>query len=632
MVHAPPEVPPEATLDTQLHGLLSDFHQLEIAIEDELFLIDEVDLFVEEVLERAAPGQIVRGERRLQAEEQQRRARLAREESTLVGLEAELAGILRGFPDGRLDWELASATRRTRELCTQAESLSPGISWEHLGDAALLTATGPALEQALQQTVARTAFLCQSIEAERKSGYAADRLAVHSFLARAWPELLRSASPAQRQRMASRAQQTALAHLAEGAATDGVWRQAQLAVAERRLDSVVANYPGFSARAVVLDALATTRLVLNRPRAAEEACWLLVREERKSPLRTTAASRILQIRFDGADYESVLEAAQELEPILPRDDAAYYVGISALALGDAHTARIALESVPESSAFGRPATLSLAAALAATGETDLARSMLADLSLRRVRGRDEESVRDRATLALGLLFYEAGLFEDSWEILNEIPTESPVKGDAILAAARCRVGAREEREARELLQGLARENPGTIYALRALMALAELDVREGDLDRAEATLDHAVVEIRGNRELAALCRLEESEAALRAEAERIEELRSGVLAARNAAAQRGDLVLADALASTLPELREMSLEAQQLVAAPRHSVSVEVPLLLRAAEMRLAEIGLARVGQAQEELRTLTRGPTPPLQVASSGSRVQDGSPEGEME
>ncbi len=632
VVHAPAATPPEAVLDAELQNLVADYYQLEIAVEDELFLVDDVALLADEMLARASRRRIDRGERQIQKKERRIRAHLEAEQLNLADLEQELNELLLRLPEARLDRELASAKARTRALCEQAEELSPGISWEYTDDATLLALGEPALDTALDQTVARRAFLRESIAAERAAGYATDRLALHSFLARAWPTLLENASAMQRERMASRAEHVAMDHLAEAAVSDGVWREAQLAVAERRLDQLTKNYPTFSDRAGALDALATTRLALNRPRAAEDAYWAVVRGEAAPPLRAKAAGSILRIRFESGDYESVLEAAQELEPSLPHGDAAYYVGISALALGDAHTARIALESVPESSKFGRQATLSLAAALAATGETDLARSMLAELSLRRVHDRSEEAVRDRATLALGLLLYDSGLFQDSWEILDEIPASSPIKGDAVLAAARCRVGAGDLAEARELLAGLVAEQPGTLPALRALMASAEIDVQEGELDRAEAALDRAVAEIRGNEKLAALCRVEKSEAALRAEAERIEELRTAVVEARATAARRGNLALADALASTLPELREMSLDAQSLVAAPRRSISAEVPQLLRSAEMRLAEIGLARVGQVQSELRALTQGPAQELQVASRETGSKQGSTEGEKE
>lgn len=608
--------PAESALDDELLALDAEYFSLEAALDDELFLVDEIDLVLEEFLDRHALRVVELGARRVRGGEGARSTELARETQLLAAREAELAALLARLTEVQLDVEIAHNETRLNSLRGRLDAEMPGSSWRHRSDESLLRVDLAGLGAALEAVRGRESLLSNAIAAEREMGHAAGAMAAQTFVAGARSQLLASATREERYRMASRSHDCALRHLSAAARSLGLGQEVELRAAETRLSSLISTHQDWPGRAGALDELGTTRLALGRQRAAAEAYVRLVVDHPQSPQAPAAAAQMLTLRFEFGDYEGVLDAAGRLDGLLAESEVAYYVGIAALSMGDAHTARLALESVPADSPHAAYARLSLATAIAATGDGELARRLLTEISLTEVKNRDQEEVRDRATLALGLLYYESGLFQDSHEILAEVPWDSPVGAEAALAAARGQIGMGDFDGARERLGELRERRSGTVHAAQALMAIAELEAHQGDLVAAESALDRLVSDLGRDERLIALTRTDRTLSEIRAEQARVAGMQTELLELHREARGASHASIAADLGGLLPQVRALALDARELAAIPPSGTSSQLPLLLKTAEMRLAQIGLLRMEEARNALSTLTQPREDPLRLA----------------
>jgi len=600
--------PDERSLDAQLAILESGYFRAEVAIDAEIFLADEIDLIMEELLQRGSAKGLARGVRVLEARGGALRHAVVSERAHAHEMESELQGLLALLPDEALERERRSNFDQLADLRKRVDALEPGLSWSRRPPSSLPAEPDSVLDQGVVVLLERQALLREEIDYERALGHDAGAMAARAFVASAYHELLGTARDFEIERMAERGHRRGVEHLRDAAQAQGLQQEILLRAAERRLASVAQTYADWSGRPGTLDRLATARLALGRRRVAEDALASIVGDHGESRLAPRAAVEALALRFELGEYQAVLDGAREFAGVVEESDVAYYVGIAALALGDASTARVALERVDPSSIHGDRAQLSLAAAVAATGELDLARSMFADLSLDISQRGGPSEVRDRAVLSLGLLFFDAGRFGDTVEILKEIPSDSPVGTEAVLLAAQSLAGVGDVEAARRRLIDLHDAEPGTVSSLRALMACAELEVVAGRMKEAEGRLDEVVAEIAGDDRFDSLRDYDRQLAGLRREAALLERIEVELQQLQNAAQRAGRIELADQIGGLQPQLRSLGLHSRELVADTAEGASSEFPVLRKAAEMRLTEISLLRMENASSDLRRLTAG------------------------
>ena len=608
----PTEMPSvERSLDARIELLQAQYFRLEAAIDDEIYLIDEVDLVLDELLERGALHSLEFGNRGMRGREDALRRALVSETVAASDAAAELELMLSALPESALDGEIGDGAAALGALREEVDALSPGYSWSVQSKESLMAEAMTGLEEAQVVLRDRKAVLEEEIAFERVRVYQVGADAAGTFVAAAHGKLIESAEPDELARMAERSFDRGLDHLTNAAHAEGIAREIQFRAAERRLAALASSQSSWPGRPSALDHLATTRLALGRLGTAEHALAAIVREHPESTMAARAATDALSLRFELGDYEGVLDGAGEFAAVVPEAEVAYYVGIAALALGDPHTARLALETVGSDSPHAERANLSLAAAVAATGELDLARTMLADLSIEISDRGGANQVRDRAVLSLGLLFFDAGRFSDTVEILKEIPNDSPVATESVLLAAQSLAGVGDVKAARRRLEELRDTSPGTVPALRSLMALAELEMVAGRPDDAERNLDELVSKVANDPRFASLRRHDEQLASLRREAARLERIEAEAQQLQTSALRAGSLSSAHQIGALLPVVRSLSLESRELIAVSADGASSELPSLRKAAEMRLAEIGLMRMESARMELQHLTRGDEP---------------------
>lgn len=612
------------SLDVALSECAEEYFRLEAAIDDEIFLADEVDLVLNELL-NSTPDRLLRSEaEEASTLEYSLREEIRHTELALLNAGERLWQELGNEPGASLDLAIGRKRSELALLRQDVAQMDPAAAFTGRSPAELLGLDLVALEDVLRAQVARHGRVRESLTVEAERTDSARRSYSRHFVAAQRQALHEEADPARLERLAKSEYGLGHEYLLEASRTGGMWRETMLRAAERRLTSVVESYPVTNWRAVALDEVGSVRLALGRKAAAQEAYATLLSDYPGHPLTSRAAGELLAIQFSRGNHAEVLASAKRfheagIPTTLDPDLESYYRGISALSIGDAATSQLALEAISAHSVLADEAQLALASAHAAQGDTEVSRELLLDLAIRLPEGGRHAEVRDRALLSLGLLFFEAGRFVDSAELLDDVRPSSPVAAAAALASARSRFAAGQEQAARTSLLAIREEHPGSVEAAQALIALADVEADHGNIQVAEAWLEELVHELADDERVRRLIETEQYRAAVADEKELLEQLERELVDLYQVASRAGQAAAAEDLASAVPEVRALAHRANVLTATVSDVSAAALPELLRRAEIRLANLSLAQMHELHEKLAGIQR-PIDPVWADSQAS------------
>ena len=280
--------------------------------------------------------------------------------------------------------------------------------------------------------------------------------------------------------------------LKKGLHGSGTLSLVNLQAAYRRLESldsrVDEDFEGFDETKVLL---VFASMELNKYDKAEHTLDSLLKEvQSDSPLYSTALLQRLEISFVNKAYEAVWEEGKNLlkHPDLDklsRSRARYLTGLSGFLLNKPEEGRKILEKIKEGSSFWFYGQFYIALWEASEGDFLKAEDRLLVL----LEGKQENilsmDLEQRIKLALGYIYFDAGLPVAAFKAFREIPDHSPFSPTSNYGIAWCLVELEQYDEALEQFLFCKLVGKGTLLEYEAVFSIVDLLTFIGKYDAAE---------------------------------------------------------------------------------------------------------------------------------------------------